>query len=360
MSDLIIPAGKGGLDFLSLGALVTRLDPGIIPFRKARSLDIHVSGGEYNVSANLSDCFGLNTGVASAMVDYPIGELVQGRVREMGVTPFYKHFQHDGVRGPNIATVYSDQGHGVRAPVVFYNRANEAGALLKPGDFDWASIFGSGVRWFHSGGIFASLGETTAPLIIEGMDAAKAAGAVTSFDLNYRAKLWASVGGDARGQQVMRTIAGKLDCLIGNEEDLQKGLGIAGPDVHSKSKLDPDTFFGLIDRVVDQFPNIKMVATTLREVHSTNRHDWAAVLWLNGKKYVSPTMQLDVIDRIGGGDGFAAGLIAGLLMGREPEQALRLGWAHGALLTTFPGDTTMARLPEVEALAKGGTARVQR
>jgi len=360
MSDLTIPAGKGGLDFLSLGALVTRLDPGIIPFRKARSLDIHVSGGEYNVSANLSDCFGLNTGVATAMVDYPIGELVQGRVREMGVTPFYKHFKHDGVRGPNIATVYSDQGHGVRAPVVFYNRANEAGALLKPGDFDWAGIFGSGVRWFHSGGIFASLGETTAPLIVEGMDAAKAAGAVTSFDLNYRAKLWASVGGDARGQQVMRTIAGKLDCLIGNEEDLQKGLGIAGPDVHSKSKLDPETFFGLIDRVVDQFPNIKMVATTLREVHSTNRHDWAAVLWLNGKKYVSPTMQLDVIDRIGGGDGFAAGLIAGLLMGREPEQALRLGWAHGALLTTFPGDTTMARLPEVEALAKGVTARVQR
>ena len=233
--------------------------------------------------------------------------------------------------------------------------------MLKPGDFDWAQIFARGVRWFHSGGIFSALSETTAPLIIEGMQAAKAAGAITSFDLNYRAKLWASVGGAARGQQVIKNIAGQLDALIGNEEDLQMGLGIAGPDVvASKSKLDPDTFFTLIDRVVEQHPNIKLVATTLREVHSTNRHDWAAVLWLNGQRYVSPMRQLDVIDRIGGGDGFAAGLIYGLLSGRTPEESLRLGWAHGALLTTFHGDVTMAKLEEVEALAKGGSARVQR
>jgi 2-dehydro-3-deoxygluconokinase len=360
MSGLNLRQDSCELDFLSLGALVHRLDPGVIPFRKARSVEIHVSGGEYNVAAGLSDCFGLRTGVATAMVKYPIGELVQARVRETGVTPFYKWFEHDGVRGPNIATVYSDRGHGVRAPVVFYNRANEAGALLKPGDFDWASIFAKGVRWFHSGGIFAALSATTSEVILEGMQAAKAAGAITSFDLNYRAKLWSSVGGAEKGQQVMRRIAGGLDALIGNEEDLQKGLGIVGPDVHTKSKLDPETFFGLIERVVEQFPNIKMVATTLREVHSTNRHDWAAVLWLDGKRYVSPTMQLDVIDRIGGGDGFAAGLIYGLLAGLEPEQALRMGWAHGALLTTFPGDVSMARLEEVEQLAKGGTARVQR
>jgi 2-dehydro-3-deoxygluconokinase len=360
MSGLNLRQDSCELDFLSLGALVHRLDPGVIPFRKARSVEIHVSGGEYNVAAGLSDCFGLRTGVATAMVKYPIGELVQARVRESGVTPFYKWFDHDGVRGPNIATVYSDRGHGVRAPVVFYNRSNEAGALLKPGDFDWASIHARGVRWFHSGGIFAALSPTTSEVILEGMQAAKAAGAVTSFDLNYRAKLWASVGGAEKGQQVMRRIAGGLDALIGNEEDLQKGLGIVGPDVTSKSKLDPETFFGLIERVVEQFPNIKMVATTLREVHSTNRHDWAAVLWLDGKKYVSPTMHLDVIDRIGGGDGFAAGLIYGLLAGRDPEEALRLGWAHGALLTTFPGDVSMARLEEVEQLAKGGTARVQR
>ena len=360
MAALNIRTDACALDFLSLGALVHRLDPGIIPFRKARSFDIHVSGGEYNVAANLSDCFGLKTGVATAMVKYPIGELVQARVRETGVTPYYKWFEHDGVRGPNIATVYSDRGLGVRPPVVFYNRSNEAAAQLKPGDFDWKSIFGAGVRWFHSGGIFASLSETTAPLIIEGMKAAKAAGAITSFDLNYRAKLWASAGGAERGQRVIREIASGLDVLIGNEEDLQMGLGIKGPDVHSESKLDPKTFFGLIKAVVKEFPNIKLVATTLREVHSTNRHDWSAVLWLDGQRYVAPTTQLDVIDRIGGGDGFAAGLIYGLIAGRSPEEALRLGWAHGALLTTFPGDVTMARLPEVEALAKGGSARVQR
>ncbi len=289
MSGLSIRKDPCDLDFLALGAMIHRLDPGIIPFRKARSFDIHVSGGEYNVAAGLSDCFGLKTGIATAMVKYPIGELIQARVQETGVTPFYKWFEHDGVRGPNMATVYSDRGQGVRPPVVFYNRANEAGALLKPGDFDWASIFARGVRWFHSGGIFAALSETTAPLIIEGMQAAKAAGAITSFDLNYRAKLWKSVGGAERGQQVIKTIAGNLDALIGNEEDLQMGLGIAGPDVaEHKSKLDPESFFELIDQVIKQYPNIKLVATTLREVHSTNRHSWSAVLWLDGQRYTIP------------------------------------------------------------------------
>jgi 2-dehydro-3-deoxygluconokinase len=362
MNGLAIRTDSCDLDFLSLGALVHRLDPGVIPFRKARTLEIHVSGGEYNVAANLSDCFGLRTGVATAMVRNPLGELIQGRVRETGVTPFYKWFDHDGVRGPNMATVYSDRGLGVRAPVVFYNRANEAGALLKPGDFDWASIFKTGVRWFHSGGIFAALSETTSELIIEGMRAAKAAGAITSFDLNYRAKLWKSVGGEARAVQTLRRIVEHVDCLIGNEEDLQKGLGVKGPEVSKKteSKLDSEVFFGMIEATAKAFPHVKMVATTLREVHSTNRHDWGAVLWLNGKRFASPTCNLDVLCRIGGGDGFAAGLIYGLLTGRPPEESLRLGWAHGALLTTFPGDVTMARLDEVEAFAKGGSARVQR
>lgn len=360
MAQLAIRTDACELDLLSLGALVHRLDPGIIPFRKARSFDIHVSGGEYNVAANLADCFGLKTGIATAMVDYGIGELVQGRVREMGVKPFYKHFEHDGVRGPNIATVYSDRGQGVRPPVVFYNRANEAGGMLKPGDFDWNAIFGAGVRWFHSGGIFAALSSTTSELIVEGMQAAKKHGAVTSFDLNYRAKLWATIGGAAKGQEMIGKIVRNVDMLVGNEEDLQKGLGIEGQDVEHKSDLDPEAFFKMIERAVDKFPNVKMVATTLREVKSTNRHEWAAVLWYDGQRYVSPTMQLDVIDRIGGGDGFASGLIYGMLTGKSPEQSLRLGWAHGALITTFPGDTTMAKLPEVETLAKGGSARVQR
>jgi 2-dehydro-3-deoxygluconokinase len=360
MNDFRVRQDPCQLDFLALGALVHRLDPGVVPFRKARSFDVHVSGGEYNVAAGLSDCFGLRTGIATAMVNYGIGELVQTRVRETGVVPFYKWFEHDGVRGPNIATVYSDRGQGIRAPVVFYNRANEAGALLKPGDFDWASIFAGGVRWFHSGGIFAALSSTTAELIVEGMRAARAAGAVVSFDLNYRAKLWASAGGPSRAREVLHGIATHVDALIGNEEDLQHGLGIAGPDVVSRSKLDPDTFFQMMDRVAGEFPNVKLVATTLREVHSTNRHDWAAVLWLEGQKFVSPTCHLDVYDRIGGGDGFAAGVIYGLISGRSAEEALRLGWAHGALLTTYHGDVTMARREEVEALARGGSARVQR
>src|SRR4051794_8946623 len=360
MNGIKVRQDPCGLDFLSLGALVHRLDPGVIPFRKARSVEIHVSGGEYNVAANLSDCFRLRTGVATAMVNYGIGELVQTRVRETGVTPFYKWFEDDGVRGPHIATVYSDRGHGVRPPVVFYNRANEAGALLKPGDFDWPTVFAAGVRWFHSGGIFAALSPTTAELIVEGMDAAKKSGAVTSFDLNYRPKLWASAGGPERARQVLCRIVGHVDALIGNEEDLQKGLGVAGPDVASASQLDPGAFFGMIDRVVEQHPNIKLVATTLREVHSTNRHDWAAVLRLNGQRYVSPTCHLDILCRIGGGDGFAAGLIYGLITGRPAEEALRLGWASGAFLTTYPGDVTMARREEIEAFAKGGSARVQR
>src|SRR3989339_613275 len=191
---------EAALDLVSIGALVHRLDPGIIPFRKATECHIHVSGGEFNVAANLADCFRLNTGIVTAMVDYPVGDLIAERVRAMGVKPFYKRFKHNGVTGPNMATVYSDRGQGVRAPVVFYNRSNEAAAQLKPGDFRWDEIFAGGVRWFHSGGIFAALSETTGEVIIEGMKAAKAAGAVISFDLNYRAKLRNLWGGEERAQ----------------------------------------------------------------------------------------------------------------------------------------------------------------
>ena len=348
------------LDFLSLGALVHRLDPGIIPFRKATECRIHVSGGEFNVAANLSDCFGLKTAIASAMSSYPIGDLIAERVRAIGVKPFYKHFQHDGVTGPNMATVYSDQGFGVRAPVVFYNRCNEAAARLKPGDFDWPRIFAGGVKWVHSGGIFAALSPTTAPLAAEMMKAAKAAGAITSFDLNFREKLWKIHGGNERAVETIATIVENVDVLVGNEEDLQKGLGIPGPEVAAKSKLDPSVFFGMIDNVVKKHSHVKVVATTLREVHSTNRHSWSAVAWIDGKTYSAPTAELDVLDRVGGGDGFAAGFIYGLLTGEGPEDAVKLGWAHGALLTTFPGDTTMATIDQVRAFAKGGSARIQR
>jgi len=350
----------GALDFVSLGALVLRLDPGIIPFRKATECAIHVSGGEFNCAANLANCFRMKTAIVSAMVDYPIGDLIAERVRAMGVQGFFKRFEHNGVNGPNMATVYSDRGYGVRAPVVFYNRSNEAAARLKPGDVDWQSIFGGGVRWFHSGGIFAALSETTGQLIIEGMKAAKQAGAVVSFDLNFRKKLWDIWGGQERAQAVMDTIVRNVDVLVGNEEDLQNGLGIRGPEVDSKSKLDPSVFLAMIDGVVKKYPQVKVVATTLREVHATNHHSWGAVAWVNGETHVSPTCELNVYDRVGGGDGFASGLFYGVLTDQEPETALRLGWAHGALLTTFAGDTTMATLEQVRALAEGGSARIQR
>jgi 2-dehydro-3-deoxygluconokinase len=351
---------NGALDFVSLGALIHRLDTGIVPFRKATECQIHVSGGEFNCAANLASCFGLKTGIVTAMADYPVGELIAGYVKTMGVQPFYKHFRHNGVNGPNMATVYSDLGQGVRPPVVFYNRSNEAAGMLKAGDFDWTAIFAGGVRWFHSGGIFAALSQTTPEVIIEGMQAAKAAGAVVSLDLNYRAKLWNIAGGEERAVAVLDRILKHVDVLVGNEEDLQKGLGIPGPEMAAKSKLDPSAFFGMIDNVIKKHPQIKIVATTLREVHSTNRHSWSAVAWVNGKTYAAPTAELDIYDRIGGGDGFASGFFYGLLSNESPEQALRLGWAHGALLTTFPGDITMASLDEVRAFAQGGSARIQR
>ena len=331
-----------------------------MPFRKATACGIHVSGGEFNVAANLADCFRLRTAIASAMVDYPIGDLIAEQARAMGVQGIYRRFAHDGVRGPNMAAVYSDRGFGHRPPVVFYNRSNEAAALLGPGDFDWTAIFGQGVRWFHSGGIFASLSESTAALVIEAMQEARRAGAVVSFDLNYREKLWAAAGGAGRAQEALARIVSHVDVLVGNEEDMQKGLGLAGPAAGAHAALDPSAFVEMIGRVVERFPQVSVVATTLREVHSAVRHTWSAVAWVDGETIVAPRCELDVYDRVGGGDGFASGLFYGLLAGRPPDEAVRLGWAHGALMTTFPGDTTMATLEQVKAFAAGGSARIQR
>jgi 2-dehydro-3-deoxygluconokinase len=259
-----------------------------------------------------------------------------------------------------MATVYSDRGFGARPPVVFYNRANEAAAQLKPGDFDWKAIFDDGVRWFHSGGIFASLSSTTGELILEGMKAAKAAGAVVSFDLNFREKLWSVWGGRSRAVEVTNRLVEHVDVLVGNEEDVQKALGIPGPEIGTRSAFDTSAFFAMIERVVAKHPNVKAVATTLREVHSANRHGWSAVAWVNGERHTAPTCELDVLDRVGGGDGFGSGFFFGLLSGETPGEALRLGWAHGALLTTFPGDTTMATIEQVRSFSRGGSARIQR
>jgi 2-dehydro-3-deoxygluconokinase len=350
----------GGIDLLALGGLVIRLDTGLVPFRKAHEAAIHVSGGEFNVACNLADCFRLRTAVATAIVDYPVGDLVRERVRAAGVRPFYREFTHDGVTGPNIATVYSDRGFGVRPPVVFYNRANEAAAMLEPGDFDWDSIFAEGIRWFHSGGLFAALSDTTPGVIVEGMQEARRRGAIVSFDLNYRAKLWTRLGGRDKAQEVTRRIVREVDVLVGNEEDMQLSLGIAGPEAASTSSMDPAAFVDMIDRVRTAFPGVRLIATTLREAHSASRHGWSAVAAIDGEVHQAPTIDLDVADRVGGGDGFASGLFYGLLAGHSVPEALRLGWAHGALLTTYPGDTTMATLAEVTALAAGGSSRIQR
>jgi 2-dehydro-3-deoxygluconokinase len=350
-------------DFLALGALVQRFDPGLVPLHEASHFERHCSGAEYNPAANLAKCFRLRAAVASAIVQYPPGWWIESEVRRAGVVGYYKLFAFDGVRGPRMANTYSDRGVGVRAPEVWYDRANEAGAMLAPGDFDWREIFEhDGIRWFHSGGIFASLSPSTSALILEGMKAAHAAGTITSYDLNYRKKLWdASAGGSTRALEVNRGIVACADVLIGNEEDLQLGLGIAGPAVSStRSKLDTSSFREVIERTRKEYPNLRAVATTLREVRSASRHLWKALLWYDGQFFETPELELDVYDRIGGGDGFAAGLIYGLLAGEAPELALKLGWAHGALLTTYPGDITMARLEQVRALAEGSGARVVR
>lgn len=331
------------------------------PFRKATSCDIHVSGAEFNVAANLADCFDCKTGVVTAMVNYPVGDLVKERVKAMGVKPFYKTFEHNGVTGPNIATVFSDQGAGIRAPVVFYNRANEAAATLDEGDIDWAAAIGGGVRVFHSGGLYTGLSESTPKVIIEGMKAAKAAGALVSFDLNYRAKLWKFKGGVEKCQEVMGEICQHVDILLGNEEDLQMALGFAGPDVEKEGKLDPSGFFAMLGAVRARFPQLVVIATTLREVVQTNKHNWSAVAWVKGSEpIVAPRAELGVLDRVGGGDGFASGFLFGLLTGKTPEECVKLGWAHGALLTTTCGDTTMVKTSQVEHLAGMGSARIQR
>jgi len=298
---------SASVDFVWLGTLVHRLDSGTVPFRKAHECQIHVSGGEFNVAANLSDCSVCGPALLPQWSSILIGDLVAERVRAMGVTPFYKMFQHNGATGPNIASVPSDRTHGAR--IVFCNRANEVAAQLNSGDTDWNAIVGPGVRWFHSGGIFAALSDTTPELISEGMQAARNAGAVVSFALNFREKLWNLSGGQKRARQVIGRILESVDVLVGHEEDLQKGFGIAGPEAVATSKLDPRAFPAMIDRVLERYPHIKIIATTLREVHSTNRHGWGAVAWINGQTCMSPLCKLEVCDRIGVGDDFASGFI---------------------------------------------------
>jgi len=353
-------------DAASLGALVVRNDPGTNTWCEADQVNWWVSGAEFNPIANLSRAFDMQTAFLTAMVpNHPLGIRANQGVRSMGVHPFYKMFDHNGKDGPNIAQTFSDRGDDNRPPEVYYNRANEAAQMLTPSDFAWDEIFKQGAMLFHTGGLFDALCKDTSDLSLCAVKMAKKHGAVCSRDLNWRGKLWATRGGKSEAQRVNARIVPELDMVFGNEEDFQQCLGIRGPDVKKKSKLDPTVFKEMIGEVVRRYPNLKVIATTLREVVSTTHHRWSAIAWADGQFFVAPIVDLQVYDRIGGGDGFAAGFMYALLTGKTLEEAVLLGWAHGALITSFGGDTTMATLQMVEGFIarnakKDGSSRVDR
>jgi len=348
-------------DAAGIGGLVVRNDPGTTPWTEARSVNWWVSGAEVNPIGNLSRCFNLDTAFLTAMVsNHPLGWKAQQGIRELGVKPFYRMYEHDGKDGPNIAQTFSDIGRQGRPPKVFYNRSNEAAQLLLPEDFDWNTIFKDGIRLFHSGGLFTALCERTTNLVTYAFGKAKEHGAVRSYDVNWRPRLWEPRGGKEEAQRVNRGIVPLVDMLLANEEDLQLALGIPGPDITKKDALDPEVFKAMINETRKQFPNLKVIATTLREVLSPTKHRWSAIAWADGMFEMAPVAELDVYDRIGGGDGFAAGFMYALLKGKTLKEAVLYGWAHGALLATFGGDTTMATLEMVEDFIKTPGSRVDR
>jgi 2-dehydro-3-deoxygluconokinase len=361
----IKPAGSCKYDLLSLGEIMLRLDPGEGRVRTARHFQAWEGGGEYNVARGLRRCFGLKTAVATAFADNDIGRLLEDFVLQGGVdTEFIRWLPFDGVgRVTRNGLNFTERGFGVRGAVGIPDRGNTAASQLKPGDFDWDNIFGNvGVRWLHTGGIFAALSDTTPKLVIEAVQAAKRHGTIVSYDLNYRPSLWKSIGGQKRAQEVNREIARHVDVMIGNEEDFTACLGfeVEGVDEHI-SQIDVTAFRRMIEKAVQAFPNFKVTATTLRAVRSATRNDWGAICWAGGTFHEATNRaDLEIMDRVGGGDSFASGLIYGFMKYNDPQMAVEYGAAHGALAMTTPGDTSMASLKEVEALVKGGSARVQR
>lgn len=359
------PAGSCKYDLLSLGEIMLRLDPGEGRVRTTREFKVWEGGGEYNVARGLRRCFGLNTAVATAFADNDVGRLLEDFILQGGVaTEFIKWVPYDGVgRTVRNGLNFTERGFGVRGAVGIPDRGHTAASQLKPGDFDWDHIFGKlGVRWLHTGGIFAALSDSTPQLVIEAVKAAQKHGTIVSYDLNYRPSLWKSIGGQKRAQEVNREIAKHVDVMIGNEEDFTACLGfeVEGVDEHI-SKIDVTAFKKMIEKAVKEFPNFKVTATTLRAVRSATRNDWGAICWAGGNFYEAPNRaDLEILDRVGGGDSFASGLVYGFLKFNDPQKAVEYGAAHGALAMTTPGDTSMASLKEVEALVKGGSARVQR
>jgi 2-dehydro-3-deoxygluconokinase len=352
-------------DEISLGEVMLRLDPGEGRIRCAREFRVWEGGGEYNVARGLRRCFGLKTAVCTAFADNDVGRLVEDFILQGGVdTEFIKWVPFDGVgRTVRNGLNFTERGFGVRGAVGVSDRGITAASQIKPGDFDWDTIFGKlGARWLHTGGIFAALSDTTPKVVIEAVQKAKQYGTMVSYDLNYRPSLWKSIGGQKRAQEVNKEIAKYVDVMIGNEEDFTACLGfkIEGAD-ENLLHIDVTAFKRMIEAAVKTYPNFKVVATTLRAAKTATRNDWGAICWMDGKFYESRAYpDLEILDRVGGGDSFASGLIYGLMTTGDPQKAVDYGAAHGALAMTTPGDTSMATKAEVEKLMKGGGARVQR
>jgi 2-dehydro-3-deoxygluconokinase len=352
-------------NLLSLGEIMLRFDPGEGRIRTARQFKIWEGGGEYNVARGLRRCFGLKTAVATAFADNDVGRLLEDFILQGGVaTEFIRWVPFDGVgRVTRNGLNFTERGFGVRGAVGVSDRGHTAASQLKAGDFDWDNIFGKvGVRWLHTGGIFAALSDTTPQVVIEAVKKAKQHGTIVSYDLNYRPSLWKSIGGQKRAQEVNQEIANYVDVMIGNEEDFTACLGfhVEGAD-ENLLHIDVTAFKKMIETAVKAFPNFKATATTLRAAKTATVNDWAAIAWMDGKFYESRKYpDLEILDRVGGGDSFASGFIYGLMTAGDPQKAVEYGAAHGALAMTTPGDTSMADVKEVEKLMKGGGARVQR
>ena len=365
MSLKVKPASACAYDVLSLGEVMLRLDPGEGRIRTARGFTAWEGGGEYNVARGLRKCFGQRAAVCTAFVDNEVGHLIEDLILQGGVATDFIHWRDDDGIGRSVRNGlnFTERGFGIRGAVGVPDRGNSAASQLKPGDFDWDHIFGKlGVRWFHTGGIFAALSESTAALTLEAVKAAQKHGTVVSYDLNYRPSLWKSIGGLKKAQEVNRAIAKHVDVMIGNEEDYTASLGfeVKGAD-HSLSQIETEAFKAMIQTAVKDYPNFKVAATTLRRVISATKNDWSAICWHDGNFHASRLYpELEILDRVGGGDSFASGLAFGFLEFNDAQKAVEYGAAHGALASTTPGDTSMATRKEVEKQIAGGGARVVR
>ncbi len=365
MHAISIPHTARRWDCLSLGEVMLRFDPGEGRIHTARQFQVWEGGGEYNVARGLRRCFGLRTAIATALADNPIGRLVEDCILQGGVdTALVKWVSYDGVgRAVRNGLNFTERGFGVRAAAGCSDRGHTAISQVKRGDFDWASIFGNanGTKWFHTGGIFAALSPSTAEVAVEAMDLARAHGTPVSYDLNFRESLWKSIGGKAKAQEVNRELVRKVDLLLGNEEDFSAMLGVQVKGVSEDfAELPISAYAEMLREVAMAYPNLKLIAGTLRTAQTASRNAWGAIALYEDQIVHVPQREIDILDRVGGGDSFASGLIYGLLAGRGIEWAVRCGVAHGALAMTTPGDTSMATLAEVERLIQGGSARIAR